>query len=79
MEFQIDIRGRQADLAALSHVLARLDPSAVADRDPLQPVLRVDTQLTAPELLAALHEAGCEVPPQALFRKPSGCCGGCGG
>ena len=79
MEFQIDIAGRPADLGAIAAVLQRLDPSALADRDPSRPVLRIETQLGTQDLIGALHEAGCEVPPQAVFRKPSACCGGCGG
>lgn len=79
MEFHVDIAGRRADLHAIEQGLRAQDPGAMVDLDPGRPVLRVDTQLGADEVLAVLHDAGCVVAPQAVVLKPSVCCGGCGG
>lgn len=79
MEFQVDISGRQADVAAIREALCGLDPAALADRDPLNPVLRVSANVSARELLGLLHASGCAVDERAIRGLASNCCGGCGG
>lgn len=79
MEFDVHVAGVAADLGAVAEALARRDPAALVDIDPVAPVLRISAALDESELLEALHETGCEVSPLALRRRPSVCCGGCGG
>lgn len=79
MEYEVNIAGVAADLAAINEALCAADPAAVADLDPFTPVLRVSAAVTTGELLGLLHETGCEVPPHAVRARPSVCCGGCGG
>ena len=79
MEFQVDISGRSANLDAIREALCAVDPGALADRDPLNPVLRISAGLPARELLGLLHQAGCAVDEGAIRALASNCCGGCGG
>ena len=79
MEFQVDLNGRAADVEAVRELLCGVDPAAVADRDPLNPVLRISANVAARELLDLLHRAGCAVDERAIRAIPSNCCGGCGG
>lgn len=79
MEFQVDISGRAANVEAIREALCSIDPAALADRDPLNPVLRISANLPARELLGVLHQSGCAVDAGAIRALASNCCGGCGG
>ena len=68
-----------ADLAAIEHAIATLDPSALLDRDASGHTIRISTLAPQDELLACLQEAGATEPTQHLAQLPSDCCGGCGG
>ena len=79
MEFQVLLPRQRPDLEAVRNVLSAQDPAALADFDPLNPLLRVSASLTARDLLALLRQAGCAVDEGAIRALPSNCCGGCGG
>lgn len=79
MEFKVELGGCVADLGAVREALIAADPAAVADLDPLNPVLRVSANLSSGELQALLARGGVDLAPGAIRPLPSNCCGGCGG
>jgi len=79
MEFKVELGGCVADLGAVREALIAADPAAVADLDPLNPVLRVSANLSSGELQALLAGGGIDLAPGAIRPLPSNCCGGCGG
>ncbi|ODS64974.1 MAG: hypothetical protein ABS41_00800 [Arenimonas sp. SCN 70-307] len=79
MEFKVELGGRVADLGAVREALCAVDPAALADLDPLNPVLRVSANLSSGELRALLARGGIDVATAAIRPLPSNCCGGCGG
>lgn len=79
MEFKVELGGRPADIGAVREALCQVDPAALADLDPLSPVLRVSANLSSAELQALLARGGIDVAPGAIRPLPSNCCGGCGG
>lgn len=79
MEFKVDLPGRVADLGAVREALCAVDPAALADLDPLNPVLRVSANVSGAELRSLLGQGGLDVDAGAIRPLPSNCCGGCGG
>lgn len=79
MEFKVDLPGRVANLEALRAALCAVDPAALADLDPFNPVLRVSANLSSGEVRELLGQGGLDVAPGAIRPQPSNCCGGCGG
>ena len=79
MEFHIKTHGVKPDLGAINVALVDVDPMAVADIDPEGSSLRVAVELSSPELIALLMEAGYPVDWRQLEEVPSVCCGACGG
>jgi|SRR5690348_1586883 len=79
MEFHIKTRGASRDLDAINDALTGVDPSAMADMDPVDANLRVAAELGSPELLALLARAGHPIGWKQLEEVPSVCCGACGG
>ena len=70
---------RQPDLDAINDALTGVDPSAMADIDPVDASLRIAAELGSPELLALLARAGYPADWKQLEQVPSVCCGACGG
>ncbi|WP_295364475.1 hypothetical protein [Arenimonas sp.] len=79
MEFKVELGVRVANLGAVREALCAVDPAALADLDPLNPVLRVSANLSSGELQDLLARGGVDVAPGAIRPLPSNCCGGCGG
>jgi len=79
MEFHIKTRGASPDLDAIHDALTGVDPSAMADTDPVDASLRIAAELGSPELLALLARAGYPADWKQLEQVPSVCCGACGG
>lgn len=79
MEFHVKIMGVRPNLDAINEALLEIDPTAVADIDPGNASLRVAAELSSPELLALLSQAGYSVDWKQLEQVPSVCCGACGG
>lgn len=79
MEFHIKTHGIRPDLDAINDALSGFDPMAVADVDPAASNLRIAAELSSPELLALLTQAGYPVNWRQLEQVPSVCCGACGG
>lgn len=79
MEFHIKTRGVKPDIDAINAALVAIDPAAVADIDPGNASLRVAVELSSPELIALLAQAGYPVDWRQLEQVPSVCCGACGG
>ncbi|HET7561037.1 MAG TPA: hypothetical protein VFJ87_01500 [Rhodanobacteraceae bacterium] len=79
MEFHIDTNGVQPNLRAVNDALLAVDPAAMADIDPANGMLRVSAELSSPELLALLTQAGYPVDWRRLRQVPAVCCGACGG
>lgn len=79
MEFHIKTRGVSPDLDAINNAFTCVDPSAMADIDPVDASLRVAAEPGSPELLALLTRADDPVGWKQLEQLPSVCCGGSGG
>ncbi|MDY0022282.1 hypothetical protein [Arenimonas caeni] len=79
MEFQVDIPGQPADVGAIREALCAVDPAALADVDPLNPVLRISANVSTRELQDLLRQGGLGVEVAAIRPQASNCCGGCGG
>lgn len=79
MEFHIKTLGARPNLDAINDALLKIDPMAVADIDPGNASLRVAAELSSPELIALLLQAGYAVDWKQLEQVPSVCCGACGG
>lgn len=79
MEFHIKTMGVRPNLDAINKALLKIDPTAVADIDPRNASLRVAVELSSPELLALLSQAGYSVDWKQLEQLPPVCCGACGG
>jgi hypothetical protein len=79
MEFHIKTRGASPDLDAINDALTAIDPSAMADIDPVDLSLRIAAELGSAELLALLARAGYPADWKQLEQVPSVCCGACGG
>jgi len=79
MEFHIKIRNASPALDAIHDALTAIDPSAMADVDPVDASLRIAAELGSPELLALLARAGYPADWKQLEQVPSVCCGACGG
>lgn len=79
MEFHIRTLGVKPNLEAINGALVEIDPMAVADMDPRGASLRVAAELSSPELIALLSQAGYPVDWRQLEEMPSVCCGACGG
>ena len=79
MQIHIKLADSPVELARLQAALVAIDPAAVIDRDPLSAQLRVSAGLSAGELQAVARAAGLELVDAQIERRPSECCGGCGG
>jgi hypothetical protein len=79
MDYRIDLAGPPPDTAALTSVLQRADPAALADLDPQGGDLRIATSLAVDDLSALLNEAGLPTDARHIVLQPSVCCGGCSG
>lgn len=79
MEFSLHISGPTPDPAVIEQALLVADPAALLDFDADDRTLRVSTSATKRELLDCLRAAGVIVSDDGLVRRPSVCCGGCGG
>lgn len=79
MQYVIRLPSEPSDSERFARLLESEDPSAVLDRAPQAPALRVSTCLTARELHVLAHAAGVLIGPAAIEQLPSECCGGCGG
>lgn len=78
MEFSLRISGSMPDPAVIEQALLVADPAALLDFDADDRTLRVSTSATERELLDCLRAAGVAYDND-LVRRPSVCCGGCGG
>lgn len=74
-----DPRARQAIEQAVGDAVAAVDPSALADIDPLGQVLRVATCVDAALLAELINQAGFPLALAQVTQLPSICCGGCSG
>ncbi|MEZ5464396.1 MAG: hypothetical protein R3F22_04015 [Lysobacteraceae bacterium] len=79
MEFHVQLRSRSTPLAAIEAQLLQVDPAAVIDIDPLNPLLRIATLIESPALVNLLNKAGLDVSAADIRQLPSTCCGGCSG
>lgn len=79
MEFRIKTHGPRPDLDTINDALTAIDPSAVADLEPVTATLRVSVALGSHDLLALLAQAGYPVERRQLESIAPVCCGGCGG
>ncbi len=79
MQFVIQSLPTVPDVGRIEEALIGLDPSAMVDFDASASALRVSTVLEPASVVDALGAAGLAVEPAAVQRKPSECCGGCGG
>lgn len=79
MEFHIKTMGVRPNLDAINNALLKIDPTAVTDIDLENTSLRVAVELSSPELIALLTQAGYPVDWKQLEQVPSVCCGACGG
>jgi len=78
MQYTLTGAAGAIDLAAFRARLVHEDPAAVVDTDTSGTTLRIATVLTEAELTALAAALPCDGPLE-LRRKPSECCGGCGG
>lgn len=79
MEFRVNLAGVLPDAGQLAAMLAAEDPAATAEVDGAAGVWRVNTTLSARDLVALLGRAGCPTPLTQVTQLPSVCCGGCSG
>jgi hypothetical protein len=79
MDYRIDLAGSPPDTTALTSMLQRADPAALADLDPQGGHLRIATSLGVEDLSALLSEAGLPTDARHIVLQPSVCCGGCSG
>lgn len=79
MEYSIHLTASAPDLCRIVEALQAVDPSALADLDPVTHTLRVSATMLDRELLDALAQSGYPTAPDHIVRLPSVCCGGCGG
>ena len=79
MEYHISLNPMPSAIEAIEQSLRALDPSALVDVDPLQPMLRVATMLESADVMQQLEQAGFPINANQLYQVPSICCGGCSG
>ena len=79
MQFVIHALPALPDVGRIEDALTGLDPSAMVDFDASASALRISTVLEPTSVADALGAAGLAIEPAAVQRKPSECCGGCGG
>jgi hypothetical protein len=79
MEFSVNLSAPLPGDARLAALLETEDPAAVGELDQAAQLWRVNTVLTALDLVDLLARAGSPTPLSRVQRLPSVCCGGCGG
>jgi hypothetical protein len=79
MEFRVQLSTTPPDANRLDALLQAEDPAAVGEFDGAAKLWRVNTALSARDLVGLLERAGCPTPLAQVTVLPSVCCGGCSG
>ena len=79
MEYQVRLSEPLPQADRLGALLEAEDPAAVGEFDGAAKLWRVNTTLSARDLVGLLGRAGCPTPLAQVTVLPSVCCGGCSG
>jgi hypothetical protein len=79
MEFRVQLSATLPDADQLGALLVAEDPAATGELDGAAKLWRVNTALSARDLVGLLGRAGCPTPLAQVTVLPSVCCGGCSG